>query len=44
MFNVERYNPKKLKATEVREQHPIEVSSKFAALENTDHNMIMSKA
>jgi hypothetical protein len=33
---MERHNPKKLNNVEVTEQHQVEVSNRFAALENLD--------
>jgi hypothetical protein len=37
-FDLERFDPKKLSDTEVKEKYHVEISNTFAALENLDES------
>jgi hypothetical protein len=44
MFDVERFNLKKLSALEVRKQYQIKISKRFAALENLNDSKGINRA
>jgi hypothetical protein len=44
MFDMERFNPKKLNDVEVKEQYQVKIKNTFAALENLDNDVDINRA
>jgi hypothetical protein len=42
-FDMERFNPKRLKGEECKEQYPIKISNRFAAFENVEDDVDINR-